>query len=234
MLPSGGGQLVIALHEEPSTWADGKGPAVWHPWTRGIVHGPQSTFYRTGPKPAGAVMGAAFRPGGMGAILRVPAPELLDRHVTLDELWGARGLELRERLATAPSARSALLLLEQGLVARLKTPGFIHPAVAHALRESHRKPVDLVRRETGYSHRHFVALFRSAVGLGPKHFCRIRRFAEAAGQLAMEEVSLADLAQRLGYSDQGHFTREFRELCGVPPTAYQPSAPWSPYHHVAG
>jgi len=234
LLPGGSPQLVIALHEQPIAWADGDGRAGWHRWTGGILHGPQSTFYRAGPKPAGAVIGAAFRPGAAGAILGVPATELLDGHVTLDELWGASGRELHERLASSPDASSALRLLEQALIARLKTPLLVHPAVAHALRESHTQPIERMRKQTGYSHRHFVALFRSAVGLTPKHFFRVRRFSEAARQLARQQGSLADLAARMGYADQAHFTREFRELCGVSPTAYRPRAPDSPNHHVAG
>ena len=35
--------------------------------------------------------------------------------------------------------------------------------------------------------------------------------------------SLADLATRYGWFDQAHFTREFTELVGVPPGAYQRS-----------
>ena len=33
-------------------------------------------------------------------------------------------------------------------------------------------------------------------------------------------MPLADLAARYGWFDQAHFTRDFTELIGVPPTGY--------------
>jgi len=233
MLPSGTAQLVIALHEQPITWAAADTGSSWNRWTGAIVHGPQSTYYCAGPKPAGTVMGVAFRPGAAGALLGVPAAELADRHVPLDALWGRSARELRERLAACPDAHSALRLLEHYLQARMNKPLLMHPAVAHALRASHAQPVESLRRQSGYSHRHFVALFREAVGLAPKHFSRIQRFSAAARLLASQPIGLAELAAQLDYADQAHFAREFRALCGVAPSAYRPAAQDRPYHHVA-
>ncbi len=156
MLPDGSVHLVVALHDEAITWAGPENGEPWHAWKGGIVHGPQSRFYRAGPKPAGAVIGAAFRPGAAGAILGVPAADLLDRHVTLDELWGTSGRELHERLASCAEPESALRLLEHALLARLESPLLMHPAVAHALRRGRTQSIERLRRETGYSHRHFV------------------------------------------------------------------------------
>jgi AraC-like DNA-binding protein len=232
MLPGSGSQLIIALHEQPITWADGESGSAWHSWKRGILHGPQSSYYRAGPKPVGTVMGAVFRPGAVGAITGMPAGELLDRHVQLDELWGASAWTLQERLASCPDANSALQVLEQELLARLKTPLLIHPAVAHTLRANYRQSIENICSQTGYSHRHFVAEFRSAVGLTPKHFFRIRRFSVALHMLASQETNLADVAAHIGYADQAHFTREFREFCGVPPSAYHPRSKDNLYHHV--
>lgn len=234
ILPSGTCQLVIALHDAPIAWAAAKPEASWQPWTGGIVHGPQSTYYRAGPKPAGAVVGAAFRPGAAGATLVVPAEELLDLHVTIDELWGKSGRALHERLTSTAGPRAALALLERALTARIRMPLLMHPAVAHALRHACSQPIEQVRKQTGYSHRHFVALFRSAVGLTPKQHSRVRRFSAAVHRLATGSVRLADLAADVGYADQAHLTREFRAFCGVPPSAYRPRAPQSPHHHVAG
>src|SRR5690606_36808619 len=74
ILPSGTCQLVVALHDAPIAWAAASPEAAWQPWTGGIVHGPQSTYYRAGPKPsraAGCVPGA-FLPGAL--LCRTTAP----------------------------------------------------------------------------------------------------------------------------------------------------------------
>jgi AraC-like DNA-binding protein len=238
MLPGGTAQLVIALHEHPIAWSTPVQPDAWHSWTRGVLHGPQSAWYHAGAKPAGVVMGVSFRAGAAASLIGVPLPELLDRHVTLEELWGSRGRFLQERLSETVDAKSAFDVLEREMLSRLHRPLLIHPAVAHALRESATAAmpggIERVRRETGYSHRRFIELFRSGTGLAPKQFYRIQRFSSVVRQLAAGETKLADLAASAGFADQSHLTREFRELAGIAPTAYRPRSTDSAHHHVRG
>jgi AraC-like DNA-binding protein len=240
MLPSGKADLVITLHDSPIQWASANDSGKWRSWTRGVIHGPQSSFYLAGPKPKGTVVGVSFRPGMAGGILGVPMSELLDSHVSLEELWGYRGLELQERLADAEDRAAIFRLLESELIARIRRPLLIHPAVAHALRP-HRSGlapwrVEDVQRQSGYSPRHFIELFRSTVGLAPKRYYRVQRFSNALARIAegnvAGELKLADVAACAGYSDQAHLSREFRELAGVTASAYHPRAADSAHHHV--
>ncbi len=237
-LPLGNAQFVVALHDEPLSWAADRSD-VLHRWTAGIVHGPQSSYYVSGPKPRGFVVGVSFRPGAAGAVLGFPAGELTDRHVPLEELWGARGRWLHERLAATATPDAAFAVLEDTLAARLRSPLLMHPAVACALHASAadvpQQRVTQIQWETGYSAKHFIAIFRDTVGLTPKRYLRIQRFGSAVRQLAAGWTgTLAELAAAAGYADQSHLTREFREFAGVAPTAYRPAAATSAHHHVAG
>ena len=155
MLPTGRAQIVIALHDEPIAWRD-PAETAWHAWTGGIVHGPQASYYLAGPKPRGAVVGASLVPGAARAVLGVPASELSGRHVTIDELWGARGRELRDRLSETQTAGEACALLERALMQRLRSPLLLHPAVARMLMAARSGPpfasVSDLQRASGYSH----------------------------------------------------------------------------------
>lgn len=237
MLPSGKAQLVIPLHDSPIQWAAPDSKVEWHSWTRGVIHGPQARYYLAGAKPPGVVVGASLRVGTAAAILGVALNELRDRHVSIEELWGYRGLDLHERLASIREPMDVCRALEAELIARIRRPLLIHPAVAYALRPeglSGEWPrVDEVQRRTGYSPRHFIELFHSAVGLTPKHFYRVQRFSSTLARLARSsDAKLADVALAAGYADQAHFSREFRELAGVAPSAYCPPAANSEHHHV--
>jgi AraC-like DNA-binding protein len=69
-------------------------------------------------------------------------------------------------------------------------------------------------------------LFRRYVGVGPKWVLRRYRLHDAqlmieAAEETGDEINLADLATRLGWFDQSHFTRDFRAVVGVPPSAYR-------------
>lgn len=235
MLPSGKVDLIFSLHNSPITWAPPERHNELRSWTRGIVHGPQSTYYVTGSKPKGRVIGVSFHPGMAGAILGVPLDELRDRHVCIEDIWGARARELRERLATAPTPRAAIDILERYLIARMHRPLLLHPAVAQALRPGLLGTVARVgqiQKQSGYSPRHFIELFRSNVGLAPKQFYRIQRFSTALATIAGGKMALADVAASSGYADQAHLSREFRELAGVSPSAYNPPAASSQHHHI--
>ena len=238
ILPSGGVQLLFALHETPIVCLPSTPSARRMEWSGSVVHGPQWSCYVAGPKPAGAVVGVAFRPGAAGAVLGVATPDLADHHVTLGALWGKRGQELHERLMAAVDPMEVFRILEQNLSARIQRPLLMHPAVAHAFRScsptwSPARITD-VQREAGYSPKHFIALFRAAVGLTPKHYYRIQRFNSVLRCIASGgDCTLADIATSVGYSDQAHLTREFREFAGFTPTQYRPAGSDRPLHHKA-
>jgi hypothetical protein len=77
-----------ALHDAPITSIPNVAAPRPTVWPRGIVHGPQWSYYQSGAKPPGVVCGVAFRPGVAGGILGVPIAEFTDRHVPIDALWG--------------------------------------------------------------------------------------------------------------------------------------------------
>jgi AraC-like DNA-binding protein len=238
MLPSGSVQMIFALHQEPIICFPGSSARDSLSWSRDIVHGPQWGYFKTAPKPGGTTVGIAFRAGMAGSILGFPITELTDCHVSVAALWGTRGHGLREQLLGAKSPKSVFRILETELIARSKRPLLIHPAVANALafRPAGWPSVRVadIQRDTGYSPRHFVALFREAVGLTPKHYYRIKRFtAVLQGLASSDPENLADLAASVGYSDQAHLTREFREFAGVTPTQYRPRNSTSILHHRA-
>ena len=234
MLPTGAAYLVFPLHDEPlACCTDAAGREVLL-WKRGIVHGPQSGFYLSGPKPAGAVVGVALKPGAVHALLGVPPAEIAGRHVPVDALWGAHADRLHARLCEAAQPEVIFRILENELLARLAKPLLLHPAVAHALARSRcrRIRVEDVRREVDLSARHFIDLFHDAVGYTPGRYYRIRRFARVLRQLAQPGPrDLAGLAVDAGYADQSHLIREFREHAGMTPTQYRPADPESPHHH---
>jgi AraC-like DNA-binding protein len=75
--------------------------------------------------------------------------------------------------------------------------------------------------EIGWSRARLARRFRTQVGLTPKVAARVIRFGRAAALLRTSASQpLAAIALSCGYSDQAHFTREFREFAGRPPSAW--------------
>jgi transcriptional regulator GlxA family with amidase domain len=82
-------------------------------------------------------------------------------------------------------------------------------------------PVKALHEAVGLTRRHLERLYLDRVGLTPKTACRVARVQAALERLRAGAVpSLSRLALECGWYDQPHMNRDFREIAGVPPTAY--------------
>ena len=83
-----------------------------------------------------------------------------------------------------------------------------------------------VEQKCGVGTRTLQRLFQRYVGVSPKWVLLRYRMHDVVTDLdAGYGGSLADLATKYGWFDQAHFTREFTELVGLPPSAYQRPEP---------
>jgi AraC family transcriptional regulator len=69
---------------------------------------------------------------------------------------------------------------------------------------------------------HFARRFKESTGLPPRRYLIARRIERAKELLrGEEELTLAQVAARAGFWDQGHFTRHFKRLVGVTPKHFR-------------
>ena len=68
---------------------------------------------------------------------------------------------------------------------------------------------------------HFARLFKASTGLPPHQYVIARRIERAKQLLRDDDLSLAQVAARVGFWDQGHFTRHFKRLVGVTPKHFR-------------
>jgi AraC family transcriptional regulator len=68
---------------------------------------------------------------------------------------------------------------------------------------------------------HFAARFKQSTGVAPYQYVLRQRIATAQHLLAETHLSLAEVAYRLGFSSQAHFTTMFRQHIGTTPGAYR-------------
>lgn len=170
-----------------------------------------------------------FRPGAASAMVGVPANELTNRVVSLEDLWGSEALRLRDTLLSARGIPAILERLQRTLcsrTARLDEPRSTH-LVRRAIRliEQTATPVRVTQlgADLGVTTRHLSRVFRAAVGIGPKEFSRVVRFQRAARSAACER-SWTRVAVDAGYYDQAHMIHDFQELAGTTPRAFMERA----------
>jgi AraC-like DNA-binding protein len=227
VLPTGLAYLVVRLSGQGARVIPSLDGAPGDVLSPAVIGGARAGYYvRDISRPACAV-GVELLPGAAQWLFRAPASVLAELHTPLECLWTPAEVErVRDQLASQPSPEAQLLQLERILLARLPRLRPLHPAVAYALAELGQRDVGAIVRDTGYSHRGFNNLFSASVGLTPKRFARVKRFACALERVhGADEASLAALAAGCGYSDQAHFTREFREFAGLTPARYRAVSP---------
>ena len=164
-----------------------------------------------------------FTPLGARRFFRRPMSELTDSMVVLDDVLGAEGMALRERLGNAPDWTARFDIAETFVAARLgnaaETPLEIAWAYDRIIASGGRTRISSVAERLGWSRKHLASSFSSAIGIGPKTLSRIVRFNRALGLSRQQTVDWADIAANCGYADQAHLVREFRDLAGETPTA---------------
>jgi AraC family transcriptional regulator len=87
--------------------------------------------------------------------------------------------------------------------------------------------LDELAREAGVSRFHFARQFRLSTGESPMGYLRRVRIECSKTILQSRETTVAEVAARLGFSDQSHFTRIFGRLVGISPGSFARSDDWS-------
>jgi AraC-like DNA-binding protein len=166
------------------------------------------------PGPQLRIVAVRFRPGAAAAFLRIDADELTDLEVEVSAL----GLDL------AIDPRDPRGSLERWLLSRI--PSRRQSAVDHAIARLVTAAPSLpeLARETGWSRQWLTRECRRRVGVAPKQLARVARLQrtiielQALARLRRQPAhGVAPLAHAMGYFDQAHMAKDFRELAGCTP-----------------
>jgi AraC family transcriptional regulator len=81
----------------------------------------------------------------------------------------------------------------------------------------------------GLSQFHFIRAFKHSVGLSPYQYVLSERISIAKELLSKRDLSIADVALAVGFSDASQLNRVFRKLIGITPTVYRRESIWATY-----
>lgn len=187
----------------------------------GVVKGRFSTTLSE----QGSVFAIKWRPGGFRGFVDFSIATLTDRKVPIEEVLGAEGTELAHSVLTERSTEKRIAILVEFFSSR--RPGMdANLALIRQLMDlvlSDRSIVrveDLVKR-TSMNERAMQRIFQDYVGVSPKWVIKRARIHEVVERIAADpQISLSDLSAELGYFDQAHFIKDFKNLIGVAPMEY--------------
>ena len=189
-----------------------------------FVVGPDAVT-RWVPLPEGLVItGLRLRPGAAQIILGCTASELLGSSALLADLW-RDSIALHHSLEGMHAPGARLARLEHWVRSRLERSATRELGVLTACRAWAREPqltLDRVAGTLGWNARMLHRKFTAACGYGPKHLQRILRIQGVirAAHAGAEPRSLSALAAELGFTDQAHLSKDFKDVTGFSPRAY--------------
>lgn len=168
-----------------------------------------------------------FSPGTFSNIFGIPANLIPQDGMRLEEiLCDDQISQIKDAMATQAPQTSLLNLFslweENTRLYRSSQEQHLAAHIVQVVWDS-RGQIRVCEMEdaTTYSSRHLQNVVHRQVGMSPKQLCRQTRFQNALFLMQTHpEASLSWLAQALGYSDQAHFSNEFRSFSGMTPTQF--------------
>ena len=80
-----------------------------------------------------------------------------------------------------------------------------------------------IAAQVGMSPYYFARQFKQSTGVAPHQYQTQQRIERAKTLLSQGDESIADIGFRLGFSNQSHFTAQFRKVTGTTPSAFRRS-----------
>ncbi len=159
-----------------------------------------------------------------------PVYGLPPTHPALERLMGLRGREPRRQATLSPfrGAEAVWQLLCALAATREPAPGenalpLLIRRARQAVAEDRAGTLNVseLANRLQVSREHLSRRFRVETGMAPHAYIVRERMVRACRMLKETDLSLKEIAVRLGYGEPGHFTRTFRGALGMTPRRFR-------------
>lgn len=183
-----------------------------------LVHGVVERVFTTTLTGSGSVVGVRFRPGGFAARFGRDAGALTGRVLRVDDELLGTPVSFLDDIDRAAAAMDDVIGNHTGVDTTYRDLLMLLDRV-RADPQLHR--VEQVMALSTWSERTTQRVFRRYVGVPVKWVLCRYRLQHAALQIeTVPDLDFADLAVRLGWYDQAHFSNDFRAMLGCTPGEY--------------
>ncbi len=171
------------------------------------------------------IFSARFHPNGFAPFAAIPVRDMENSAVSMEQLFGAAGPDIENKILNAKAAPERIALLEAFLLDLLTSTDtidrVIQSTVETLLTANGQLTIAELSRQVNINRRQLERKFASAIGLSPKQLSKTVRLQSTLKMLLNKEfTSLTTLAYEGDYYDQAHFIKDFREFTGLTPREF--------------
>ncbi|MBM9549234.1 AraC family transcriptional regulator [Leptospira sp. 201903074] len=173
----------------------------------------------------GSVFGIKFRPGGFYPFFQKNISILTDKTIPITEITKIDILPLENEIFQKKDEESRIKIIETWLGNFLPEPDpkipLINTMIDKIKEDRSIQTVDQISKLFSINLRSLQRLFREYVGVSPKWVIQRFRIQEVAERIEKEKsIHYAEMALELGYYDQAHFIKDFKNTIGLSPEEY--------------
>ncbi len=198
------------------------GEHTFNPVTACTLIGPQITPFKLLAEESHKAVAIIFQPGGLNRFLNIPMTELFDNGYSAREVIGREIEELLDKSYETIALRELGSIVQSYFLKKLSRVRDLLP-IDHALQHlviNYNTSLDEIARMACMSLRSFERKCKERLGMPAKMYARITRFHKAFKIVENNPVtSWTDLTYQVGYYDQTHFIKDFKEFAKVTPRA---------------
>lgn len=189
------------------------------------INGIQTRPYITNSSGKHEMAGVLFKPNGLIAFTGFHAGEFKNNFFNASLIFTGHFRTLIDQMQNAITPSAKIALIEKFLIKKLfeqNSPQYVENAIQIFSQPSFEKPqVSEICRKLRISNKSLINSFDKFIGIGPAKYQMLQHINQALLKLAKDpDQSLTDLAYKLNFYDQAHFTNFFRNITTFSPSQY--------------
>lgn len=213
------GMLEVLIHPDDilsDIFHEGR----WQQLPKAFFHGLYNNPVHWKIKANARLFGIRFKPETFAELFSIRGASVFCKFVDLQEILGESIKALPESIYGDTDIESIVQktnrFLSQKLTCMHGERNYLAEAASLIRNAKGNITIEEVSNTVSVGMRQLQRSFKDSMGTTPKGYLRIIRFRNALASLN-DSYELAELAYELGYADQAHFIREFKEFAGQAP-----------------
>ncbi|MFS1510998.1 DUF6597 domain-containing transcriptional factor [Chengkuizengella sp. SCS-71B] len=189
------------------------------------IFGPAKNMFSYPVKGKGCVFGVKFKPGGFYPFIKQSVSDLIDHPMDVQNVFAIDSRTLEKAVLSLPNEEKMVEYLESVICEKLpkkdENVRFINEIIDVIIENKEITKVDHVCEQIRINKRKLQRIFQQYVGVSPKWVIKLYRLQNAAEMIDHNlNHDWLKLSMDLGYYDQSHFIKDFKNIIGKTPDEY--------------